>query len=180
MRHQLHQPRVDEDARRDGIEHAVDDQCVRTAGRVRGPDAQARRQRYRRRQGVREREDVGRRALGFGPRGGGEAGAEAEALEGLVEDEDDVEGCEFLAGDGEGEADEDGVEDDAELEDEDGRHLRGVVLDPAAAVRVRGFRVVVVVVAAVVVVVAHVLATVTEVVFAGGVAGGTAGFAREL
>jgi hypothetical protein len=33
----------------------------------------------------------------------------------LVEDEDDVEGFEFGAGDGEGEADEDGVEYYAEL-----------------------------------------------------------------
>jgi len=46
-----------------------------------------------------------------------------------VEDEDDVEGVEGGAGDGEGEADEDGVEDYAEFEDEDCGHLGGVVFD---------------------------------------------------
>ena len=45
-----------------------------------------------------------------------------------MEDEHDVEGIELLAGDGEGQADEDGVEDDAEFEDEDCRHLSRVVL----------------------------------------------------
>ena len=45
-----------------------------------------------------------------------------------MEDEDDVEGCEGGGGsDGEGEADEDGVENHAEFEDEDGGHLGGVV-----------------------------------------------------
>ena len=44
-----------------------------------------------------------------------------------MEDEDDVEGVEGGAGDGEGEADEDGVEDYAEFEDEDCGHLGGVV-----------------------------------------------------
>ena len=44
-----------------------------------------------------------------------------------MEDEDDVEGFELFASDGEGEADEDGVEYYAEFEDEDGGHLGGVV-----------------------------------------------------
>ena len=44
-----------------------------------------------------------------------------------MEDEDDVEGVELLTGDGQGQANEDGVEYDAEFEDEDGRHLGGVV-----------------------------------------------------
>ena len=44
-----------------------------------------------------------------------------------MEYEDDVEGVEFLARDCEGEADEYGVEYHAEFEDEDCRHLRGVV-----------------------------------------------------
>ena len=37
-----------------------------------------------------------------------------------MEDEDDVQGVEFGARDGEGEPDEDAVEDDAEFEDRDG------------------------------------------------------------
>lgn len=44
-----------------------------------------------------------------------------------MEGEDDVEGVELGAGDGEGEPNEDGVEDNAELEDVDGCHLSGVV-----------------------------------------------------
>lgn len=44
-----------------------------------------------------------------------------------MEDEDDVEGFELLACNCEGEADEDGVEDDAEFEDEDGGELGGIV-----------------------------------------------------
>ncbi|KFY06173.1 hypothetical protein V492_08125 [Pseudogymnoascus sp. VKM F-4246] len=68
---------------------------------------------------VHRAQDPGEPLLGQGPGGGGETGTETEALEGLVEDEDDVEDDEFFAGDGESETDEDGVEDDAELEDED-------------------------------------------------------------
>jgi len=44
----------------------------------------------------------------------------------LVEDENDVEGGEFCSCDGEGESDEDGVEDDAEFEDCDGGQLGSV------------------------------------------------------
>lgn len=44
-----------------------------------------------------------------------------------MEDEDDIEGFELLACDREGETDENGVEDDAEFEDEDGGELSGVV-----------------------------------------------------
>ncbi len=74
-----------------------------------------------------------------GPGRGGEAGAETEAFEGLVEDEDGVEGCEGGAGDGEGEADEDGVEYYAEFEDEDGGHLGGVVFYFVVGVGCWGF-----------------------------------------
>lgn len=95
-----------------------------------------------------------------------------------MEDEDDVEGAELVAGDGEGEADEDGVEDDAELEDEDGRHLGRVVLDPFAAVGVLGFHIIVAV--GVVMVVILVRAVVAEVVVAGGAGGDDARFALRL
>ena len=54
---------------------------------------------------------------------GGHAGADAKAFEGLVEDEDDVEGAEFVAGDSQVEADDDRVEDDAEFEDQKGGDL---------------------------------------------------------
>ena len=44
-----------------------------------------------------------------------------------MEDKDDVEGVELFTSDGQGQANEDGVEYDAEFEDEDGCHLGGVV-----------------------------------------------------
>ena len=65
--------------------------------------------------------------LGFGPRRSSKSGAETETFECLVEDEDDVEDVEFGASYGKSESDEDGMEDDAEFEDEDGGHLCGIV-----------------------------------------------------
>ena len=127
MRHQLDQARIDQNARADAIEHAIHHQRRLAAGRVTIAHGQADGDGDRRRDAVPERQEIGRPALGGGPGRDGEAGAETEAFEGLVEDEDDVEDCEFGAGDGEGQADEDGVEDDAEFEDEDGSHLGGVV-----------------------------------------------------
>ena len=67
----------------------------------------------------------------FGPGSAGETGTETETFEGLVEDDHDVERCELVSCYGESEADEDGVEDDAEFEDEDGCHLRAEIFDGA-------------------------------------------------
>lgn len=53
-----------------------------------------------------------------------------------MEDEDDVEGVELLARDGKSKSDKDGMKDDAELEDEDCRHLSGVVFDVLPIMRV--------------------------------------------
>lgn len=54
-----------------------------------------------------------------GERQGGDAGAEGEAFEGLVEGDGDEEDDEGGAdGEGEGEPDEDGVEEDAGFEEE--------------------------------------------------------------
>lgn len=50
-----------------------------------------------------------------------------------MEDEDDIESIELLACNRQGQADEDGVEDDTEFEDEDGRHLRRIVFDTLPA-----------------------------------------------
>lgn len=120
MRHELHQPSVNQDTGRDRIENAIDNQRRLRPRRERLPHAQTDGDGDGRRDGVACREPVGRPALGFRPFDGGEARAQGEAFEGLVEDEDDVEGGEFGASDGEGQADEDGVEDDAEFEDSDG------------------------------------------------------------
>ena len=131
--HQLDETGVDEDAGGDAVEDAVDHERGLRAGRVRLPDAEPDGDGERCAEGVADAEDVRRAAVMLRPGGGGEAGAEPEALEGLVEDEDDVEGGEFVAGDGEREADEDGVEDHAEFEDEDGCQLGGVVFHVAGS-----------------------------------------------
>jgi hypothetical protein len=57
--------------------------------------------------------------------GDGQTRSEAKALEGLVEDEHDVEDIELVSSDRESEANEDGVEDDAEFEDKESGHLSG-------------------------------------------------------
>ena len=44
-----------------------------------------------------------------------------------MENKHDIESLELLARNRQGQADEDGVEDDAEFEDKDSRHLRSVV-----------------------------------------------------
>ena len=44
-----------------------------------------------------------------------------------MEDENDVEDVKFGASHGESESNKDGMEDDAEFEDEDGSHLCGIV-----------------------------------------------------
>lgn len=85
-----------------------------------------------------------------------------------MKDEDDVQGVEFPARDSKCEADKDGVEDDAELEDEDCSHLRCVVFDEPSTVRV---------IFCIFVVVVDVMAVMAEVIFARGVRGSYARFA---
>ena len=46
-----------------------------------------------------------------------------------MEDENDVEDVEFVASDSESQSNEDGMEDDAEFEDENSRHLCGIVFN---------------------------------------------------
>lgn len=60
-------------------------------------------------------------ALGEGDRR--QTGADTEALEGLVEDDDRVQGVELLADDAEVQTDDDGVEEDTKFEDQEGRNL---------------------------------------------------------
>ena len=129
MRHQLHKPSIDQDPRTDTVKHPIDNQTRLAPRHISVSDPQPNCNRERRAYRVSEREQVGGRALVLGPGRGGQAGAQPEAFERLVEDEHHVQGVELGAGDGEGEPDEDGVEDDAEFEDEDCGHLRGVVFD---------------------------------------------------
>ncbi len=127
VRHELHQARVDQDARADTVKHPFHDQSRLRTRRERLPDSQAHGHRHRRRQSVPQCEQVRGPSFRFRPGRHGQSGPETEAFEGLVEHQDDVEGVELLTGDREGEADEDGVEYHAEFEDAYGRHLRGVV-----------------------------------------------------
>ncbi len=46
-----------------------------------------------------------------------------------MEDEDDVEDVEFVASHSKSQSNEDGMEDDAEFEDEDSGHLCGIVFN---------------------------------------------------
>jgi hypothetical protein len=126
--HELHQTRVDEDAGGDGVKDTVDDERLVGARLERLVDAKAGGNGDGSGEAVDDTQDPRHPTLRLWPLGGGQTGAEAEALEGLVEDEYDVEDFELFSGDCESEADEDGMEDDAEFEDEESGHLGGEVL----------------------------------------------------
>ena len=129
MSHQLHQARVYQYPRADAIKHALDDQSRLRARRVGPPDPQPHRHRHRRRQTIPDCEQVRRPPPRSRPWRGRQPRPETEAFKRLVEDKYDVEGDKFRPRNRQGEADEDGVEDDAELEDANCRHLRRVVFD---------------------------------------------------
>ena len=130
MRHKLDKTRINENPRTNTIENPIYNKTRLRARDIRLSDPQADSDSNRGAERVAHAQDVrGPVVARDGPGGGGEAGAETEAFEGLVEDEDDVEGWEFGAGDGEGQADEDGVEDYAEFEDEDCCHLGAEIFD---------------------------------------------------
>jgi hypothetical protein len=126
MRHKLNETRVDEDARRDRIKNTIHQQRRAALGREALAYTKANSNGNWRGDAVAQTKQVGRPPLRFGPWDFCEAGAETEAFERLVEHEDDVKRDELVACDGESQADEDGVENDTEFEDEDGRELCGV------------------------------------------------------
>ena len=166
VRHELHQPRVDQYARANTVKHPLHNQSRLRSRRIGLPDPQAHRHGHGRRQPVPQREQVRRPPFRSRPRRRRQSRPEAQAFERLVEHEDDVEGVEFLSRDREGEADEYRVEYHAEFEDADCRHLRRVVfhfvrrfVEFGVWSRFLGGRVVLVVVV-------DVLAGVGEVVFA--------------
>ena len=130
MRHELNHTGVQEDTRTDGIEHTVDDQGSPSAGRVRMANAKSDSDSERGREAVTDCHQIRSPALRSGERNDSKTRAEGETLEELVEDEDRVQGFELLPGNRQREADEDGVEYDAKLEDEDRSQLGGVVLLP--------------------------------------------------
>jgi hypothetical protein len=119
VRHQLHQASINQNTSRDGIENTINDQRRLRTRRKRLPHAESDGDGDWRGNRISGAEVVGRVSFAFRPFDRGEAGAQGQAFEGLVEDEHDVEGGELGACYGEGEADEDGVEDYAEFEDGD-------------------------------------------------------------
>ena len=142
-RQQLHQPRVDQDARADGIKQAIDHIRRVAAAVIRGPQAQANGNGNWRRQAVPQAQRPRQPGQALRDGYGRQARADAEALEGLVEHEHRVQDGEFGAGGAEVEPDEDGVEDDAELEDQEGGDLllEGALRGRGVRVRVELFHV---------------------------------------
>jgi len=169
MSHELDEPGINQDTRAYRVKDTIDDEGRLRPRRVAVADAKADSNGDRRGQAIRDTKGVGSPLFGFRPWDRGKPRAQPEALERLVEDEDDVQGYELCASHGEGEADEDGMEDDAEFEDEDGGHLRCVRLGYEAALFPVG--------------IVHVVAGMAKVVLAGSVvvAGGVStGFVLGL
>ncbi len=113
-RQQLHQSSIDQDPRAHRVQHPahhIGSEGIRVV-RCSQPESDSDGDRGG--QAVRGAEDPRK------PRSGrkgdsGHAGADAETFEGLMEDKDDIQGAEFVADDAEIEANDDGVEYDAEF-----------------------------------------------------------------
>jgi hypothetical protein len=120
---QLDERGVDENPGRDGIQHAADHVGSEAARLVRVTQSQADGDGNRGGEAVAGAEKPGQPGHAAGEWDGGHPGADTQSLEGLVEDDDRVEGVELGAGSAQVQADDDGVEDDAEFEDQEGRDL---------------------------------------------------------
>lgn len=129
MCHQLDQTRIDQDACGDGIKDAIDNQGGLGFGRVGVPDAETDGDGDGCAEAIGQSKDIWSPPSVLGPGGDGEPRAKTKTFKGLVEDENDKEGVEFFAGDSQGQANEDTVEDDAKLQYKDGRHLSLVVFE---------------------------------------------------
>lgn len=129
MGHQFDETGVNEDTGRDGIENTVDNEGGLRSRGVGFPDTQTDGDGDGSAETVRQTEDVGSPTAILGPRRDGQSRSKTETFEGLMENEDDEEGVEFRAGHSQSETDEDAVEDDAEFQDKNGRHLSLVVLE---------------------------------------------------
>ena len=161
MRHELDQARIDQDTGTDAIKHTIGNQRRLTAWCICRPHTQPNGNGKGRAQSITDRHDVRRPLLALWPWRSSQARAQAKPFKSLVKHQHDVEGGELGSRHGQREADEDAVEDDAEFEDEDGRHLRGVGFGDEAALELVRREVLV----------GDVDAGVAEVVFAASVAG---------
>ena len=166
MCHQLDQTGVDEDTSTDGVEDAVHDEGGLRLGGEGGAYTKTDSNGDGSGETVSKTQEVWRPALGTGPWNLSETSAQTEAFERLVEDEDNVQGDELLTGDGEGETNEDRVEDDTELKDEDGGKLGGVCFGDDALILPVGAKSRVV----------HMVTLVAEVVFTADVGWSRYGF----
>ena len=120
---QLHQSRIDEYPRRDGIQHARNHIRRKTATIIRRPQAQPYRNRNRRRETVSGTQEPRQPMQPFWKRDRRHASTDTEAFEGLVEHENGIQSAEFGTGDAEVQTDDYGVEHYAEFEDEEGGDL---------------------------------------------------------
>lgn len=128
MRHQLHKSRVDQNARTNTIKHPVHHQRRLRAGSIRIPHPQPHRNRHRRANPIQQRQRIRRPQPMPRPRRHRQPTPQPQPLKGLMKDQHDVQRVELLSRHRQREPDEDGVEDDAEFEDEDGGEVRDVVL----------------------------------------------------
>lgn len=126
--HKLDETSVDKDTGTDAVEDTVGDEGSLAAGSKGRADTEADGDSDGSADGVTGTQEVRGPALGLGPGDSGETGTQTETLEGLVEDEDNVESVELFTRNGKGQSDEDGVEDDTKLENEETGHLGSIGL----------------------------------------------------
>ncbi|KFY93091.1 hypothetical protein V500_03916, partial [Pseudogymnoascus sp. VKM F-4518 (FW-2643)] len=140
VRHQLHQPGVDEDTRGDRVEDTVHQQhrtavCAEALAHAK-PDSD----RQRCGDTVECTQHPRQPLLLDRPRRSSQPRPKTQPLKRLMEHEDNIQDHEFLPRNRERETNEDGVENNPELKDENRRQLRGEVLRRGVVVAVREVR----------------------------------------
>lgn len=140
MRHQLHQAGVDEDTRGNGVEDTVNEQHRATIRNKALAHAKTDSDGQGCGDTVERTQHPGKPLPLDRPRRSSQPRPETEPLKRLMEHEDNIQDHEFLPRNSERETDEDGVENNTELKDEDGRQLRGEVLRRGVVVAVREVR----------------------------------------
>ena len=122
-RQQLDQPRVDQDSGRDGVQHAGDHVRCEAAGVVGSAHTQTDSNGDGRGQAVAGAQGPRQPGVAAWEGDGGHARADSQALERLMEDEHGEQDRELATGRAQVQPDDDRVEDNAELEDEEGCDL---------------------------------------------------------
>ena len=123
MGHEFYQPSVDQDTGTDRIKDTIDNQGLLAIRRECRRDAKTDGNGGRGSDAVCTTKNPRQPRFPAWPFGSCKTGTQTKTFKSLVEDEDDVEDIEVVAGDGKRETDEDGVKDDAEFKNEDCGHL---------------------------------------------------------